>query len=149
MKRMKIKFSITIAVVMALLLTGCAVNKMYDRSVPSEKLCIIRISSDITIKAIDGQVVALSSQWTGIKKIQLPEGHHAFLLDCVVAGNSTNVGPIATTGSPPGNSRIIQGSYNYSDIYYECDLRAGNSYMMDVESSFGNVQISVTKKGLL
>jgi len=135
------KFSVSIAIAVALLLVGCAAKMVvYDKSVPSEKLCFLNIPNDITINEIDDKKVSFNH-----KILQIAEGHHTFLADCEIpTGRTYTVGGTARNGQPFSQTRTEV--LLVSNIRCEYVFKAGDSYLMNSVGGVGYASISITKK---
>jgi hypothetical protein len=133
----------SIIVIATLLLSGCALNEVYDKSVPPEKLCALKIPNNITVKEIDGKSVSWGFH-LGYLNLQIPEGHHTFLADAQIQGHCTTVGGTARNGQPINQTRCEV--YNASNIGYAYNFKAGETYIMDAEMWGNNMNISIAKE---
>lgn len=118
-------FCFVIAII-GLALAGCANNMgVHDLSVPQEKLCTLNISDELYVWKFDGNDVKWYGsfhQVTG-SVIQIPAGHHSFVVNYV-----------------SGSSRRI---YSARDITYSQVFEAGKTYVMEPIVSGNRVSIGV------
>lgn len=114
-----------IFVVISLVLTGCASNMgVHDPSVPQEKLCTLKIDSDLYVHQFDGEDVkwyGLFHQTTGAI-VQIPSGHHSFVMHY------------------ESGSRYIRYA---NDVKFSHTFEAGKTYVMEPTISGNRVSITV------
>ena len=118
-------FCIAIFAFISLTLTGCATNiGVYDSSVPQERLCTLKIDSVLFVRQFDGDKVKWNQSFPQLGVVvQIPAGHHTFLMDY------------------DASSRFY--ARYATNIRYSYTFEAGKTYVMQPVTANGRVSIEV------
>lgn len=125
---LKKHFFIVMFMIIVLASAGCATNLgVYDPSVPQERLCTLEIDGELFVRQFNNDNVRwnFSFPQSGVV-VQIPAGHHTFLIDYVVRGQ-------------------LYSCAAY-DIGYSHTFDAGKNYVMKPVQANGQVRIEVTVK---
>jgi len=118
-------FCIAFLLIMSFSMSGCATNLgVYDTSVPQEQLCTLKVDAELFIRQVNGDMVKWNQSFPQLGVVvQIPAGHHTFLMD--YDGSSRSYTRYAT------------------DIRFSYTFEAGKTYVMEPAISGNRVSIVV------